>query len=158
MKTPDIKSILVPVDFSEMTGKILEYAEFLAHKFEADLAVLHVVHVPSLAEAGSWMDPIISPSVEKDIREQMTKGAGLQLDKILSGIDNNDRKIFKVVKEGLPFEQIVKYAGENDIDLIVMGTHGRTGLSHLIIGSVAERVVRRAPCSVFCINPGEADK
>jgi len=153
MEAPRIDRILVPVDFSEMTGAVIDNACFLANKFEASLTLLHVVHVPPLAEASTWLDPVVSPSVEQDIRVQMEEGAKKQLEGMKEKCSNSGLRVDYAIKVGEPFDEIVRMAGELDSDLIVMGTHGRSGFSHLIIGSVAERVLRRAPCSVFCINP-----
>jgi len=156
MKDPRIERILVPVDFSEITDAVIEHACYLARSFDAEMALLHVVHVPPLAEASTWLDPVISPSVEQDLRKQMKAGAEEKLKQMARECGGSGKEPEVIIREGIPFDEIIKLASERHMELIVMGTHGHTGLTHLIIGSVAERVVRRAPCSVFCINPRAA--
>ncbi len=153
MKTPRIERILVPIDFSEMTEAVIEHACYLGRQLGSRLTLMHVVHVPPLAEASTWLDPVISPSIEQDIRKQMKEKSTSRMTEIAESCKAEGVETDTVIKIGIPFDEIIKAIGDRDIDLVVMGTHGRTGLSHIIIGSVAERVVRRAPCSVFCINP-----
>jgi len=153
MKNPEIKKILVAIDFSEITGAVISHGIYLAKAFDAQLKLLHVVHVPSLSEATSWMTPTISSNVERDIRTQVHSAVEAKLNEISDECGESCRGIEAIIREGVPFEQIIECAEAQEVDLIVLGTHGRTGLTHTIIGSVAERVVRRAPCSVFCINP-----
>ena len=153
MHDPKIRKILAPVDFSEITGAVIGHGLFLAKTFDAQLTILHVVHLPPLAEATTWLTPVISSNVEKDIRTQVWSGVEEKLDEISDQCGEQCSNVEALVRDGVPFEEIIAVAKERETDLIVLGTHGRTGFTQTIIGSVAERVVRRAPCSVFCINP-----
>ena len=154
MDEPTIKRILVPVDFLDMTSEVVEYAAYLAGRFEARLTLLHVVHVPPLSEASTWLDPVISPSIEQDVRAQMKKTATEKLGELAGKCRERGLEADPAIKEGPPVEEILAQAEAIGTDLIVMGTQGRTGLSHILVGSVAERVVRRANCNVLCIKPG----
>ena len=79
MDTMNIKKILVPLDFSEISEAVIRHALYLAKQLEAELTLLHVVHIPALAEAGTWLDPVISPNIEQDIRRQMVTTSEDQL-------------------------------------------------------------------------------
>lgn len=155
MNTPTIKSILVPVDFSEITMSVVEHAVYFARLLEARLFLHHVVYVPPLAEAGTWLDPGISPSVELDIVSQMKKTAEDKLKELAQECGRQDINAEAIISEGVPFAEILKCAEDRKIDLIVVGSHGRTGITYLLMGSVASRVVSRAKCSVYCVKTQE---
>jgi len=140
-----LKRILVPTDFSDYSKQAIAYACELARRFAAELQLLHVATPPALPMpyVGTVSDQTFHP-------EETAKKALEELDD--PEFDQVSR-IDRVVRVGTPFVEIVRYAKENDIDLIVMGTHGRTGLVHALIGSVAERVVRKAPCPVLTVRP-----
>jgi len=146
------------VDFLDMTEHVIEHATYMARLFGAQLTLLHVVHVPPLSEASTWLDPVISPSVEQDMRVQMTKVAREKLGETVEKCKSLGVTAEAAVREGTPFAEILEVADEIHADLIVMGSQGRTGLSHFLMGSVAERVVRRANCNVLCIKPGPEDQ
>ena len=151
MNTP-VKKILCPVDFSEHSERALKTAVGLAKQNEAELVLLSVVQpLPtSFPTAGTIMSevrplPIMMTDASKEHLEKMLKDhCGEILDKTTAHVTS-----------GVPFVEIVRYAREIEADLIVMGSHGRTGLEHLLIGSVAERVVRKAPCSVLVVRDGQ---
>ena len=135
-----IEQLLVPVDFSADSVGALEYAIKLSSRLEANLILLHVVHMylPASAEAGF---PAYMAKVKADADADLTRCLQIVEDaKVPAGI---------VVEVGVPHEKIVEVAAQREADLIVMGTHGMTGLAHMLIGSVAERVVRFAPCPVL---------
>src|SRR5437660_6000450 len=141
----DLHRILVPTDFSKHSENALKYAAAFAEKFDSELYLLHVVQDLALfvPEAITAAPPIMPPV------EQIAAAVREALDRI---IDNHNLRRFTVhaeVREGSPFYEIVRFAKEQDIDLIIMGTHGRSGLVHVLMGSVAEKVVRRAPCPVL---------
>jgi nucleotide-binding universal stress UspA family protein len=135
-----LKRILVPVDFSETSAAALRYGVELARGFKARLHLLHVPEHPTEAEY-----PI-------GLFETMQSAAHGRLRHLLSDADANELHPQCSMRMGTPPEEIVDYAQEHDIDLIVMGTHGRTGLARVILGSVAERVVRTAPCPVLTVH------
>lgn len=161
------QTILVPVDFSPYAAEALRYAATLAKRFAATLLVLHVIDkdfetvvvhqhagrrgLPSPI-LGTFAGPLEVPSgtmetVAIDLREQAQATL-----KPFIPTEFNELTIERRVEVGHPFEQILEAAKRQTADLIVMGTHGRTGLGHVMLGSVAERVVRLAPCPVLTVK------
>ena len=143
-----IERILVPIDFSDHSAAAIKYACELAAKFDAELHLLHALEVHAATtpafEMGLALPTYISES--KAAAESALAGT---LDPRWSA----GRKVTQSVVEGLPKVQILRYAREQNIDLIVLSTHGRTGLTHVLVGSVAETVVRTAPCPVLTVRP-----
>jgi nucleotide-binding universal stress UspA family protein len=137
-----INKILFPTDFSDRAMNAFHMASALARDHRAALTVLHVREMPALpfAEFGAVPPPAL-PSRE----ELMAKLAKFEL-------PDEGIAVEFVIADGEPGEEIVRVAKEHRCDLIVMGTHGRTGLSRLLMGSVAERVMRRAPCPVLTLK------
>jgi nucleotide-binding universal stress UspA family protein len=139
-----VKTILVSTDFSDYSGRALSHAKFLAKTFGAKIVLVHVIDAMNyfVSESMVWEDvsarirESVRPMLEKAVRE--TKGEGVSASSYLI--------------QGVPYEEIVKKAGQSRADLIVMGTHGRTGVRHLLLGSVAERVIRLAPCPVMTVK------
>lgn len=144
----DVKQILCPLDFSENSTTAAAWARNLAESFGAELHYLYVCAPiePVVPEPG--MAVYAGSEVVREIRESAQR----RLDEAVT-----DPRAVKVLREGVPWSQIVDYAEQNDIDLIVMGTHGRSGLSHLFLGSVAEKVVRHAPSAVLTVRPGVSE-
>jgi nucleotide-binding universal stress UspA family protein len=138
-----IQRILVPVDFSETSKRALEYASFFANRFDAKLDVLNVWG-PSEYQ-GDDMVVLTRSEPELTLSTFLRNHADQQLNEFLRGVPHSNR----MLEAGEPAQIIAKVAGEGKYDLVVMGTHGRTGLSHLLMGSVAEKVVRTAPCPVL---------
>jgi nucleotide-binding universal stress UspA family protein len=148
--TVRIKRILVPFDFGEQAEHALSFAQKLAPTFGASVEALYVVpFVPNNAltvtELGAI--PLAEPPLEEVVRE-----AEGRLHEVLASEDERHRYLRKTVKVGDPRAQILAHASTEKIDLIVMGTHGRKGASRLLIGSVAERVVREATCPVLTLH------
>lgn len=143
-----LKRILAATDLSECAGAGLKYACVLAERFEAELVVLHVAQDFDVAVAATELG---FPPVER-LREEMTQYARTKLAKLPEG-SWSIKHITREVRWGIPWKEITSFAKESDIDLIVLGTHGRSGLSHLFLGSVAERVVRAASCPVLTVRP-----
>ncbi len=146
-----IPSILVPIDFSQYGEQALKYACALADKFGAHVHLLHVVddYYPYIAEA-----PALSSSRD-DYLGGLRAGALQELEKLPQADWCPADRVSRSVIVGTPFVEIVRYAKEQDVDLIVVGSHGRSGLAHVLMGSVAERVVRKAPCPVLTVRPGQ---
>jgi nucleotide-binding universal stress UspA family protein len=145
-----LKKIVCPVDFSESSDRALEQAVALAKMNEAELLILTVVQpMPTVTGEG-----VIIPEL-RPAPFQMTDVAQEHLSKLRTSFcgDILDRTSIHVAV-GVPFVEIVRFSREAEADLIVMGSHGRTGLEHLLIGSVAERVVRKAACSVLVARKG----
>jgi universal stress protein A len=142
------KTILVATDFSDASNLALEYARVLAARFGAGLRVLHVVQTPIPLGSEMYVPEVMT------VAERAVDEAQQQLAVTLAGLDGAD--VIGQVLVGMAPRKIVEYAADHDVDLIVMGTHGRGAIAHLLMGSVAERVVRTAPCPVFTVRDTEA--
>jgi nucleotide-binding universal stress UspA family protein len=144
--TLDIKRILVPVDFSVNSQRALDYAHGLAVKFDAALHLVHVCEVPAM------MTPALDAYAiaYTDWSQRLGEEAEKQLIKITPAL--RDVKVTTEVLFGPPAPAIVEAAGTNKSDLIVMGTHGHGAVMHMLMGNVAERVVRTAACPVLTVR------
>jgi nucleotide-binding universal stress UspA family protein len=147
----DLRRILVPIDFSPHSEQALKYGTALAEKFGARLYLVHVFQDLAVyqTEVVSGAPPILPPL------EQLTASAKAELDRIVAEKNLARVNVHAEVVEGSPVEEIVDYAKEQDIDLIILGTHGRGWLAHVLLGSVAEKVVRKAPCPVLTVRLAE---
>jgi nucleotide-binding universal stress UspA family protein len=147
-----IKNILVATDFSAPSGVALAYGRDLARTYHAKLHVMHVVEDVLLR---------YSPEVGfvgGDLQRDLDAVATRELNKFVTEEDRQDLSAMAVIEHGInPAETIVKYAKEHAIDLIVTGTHGRGAVKHFFMGSVAERVVRTAPCPALTVHTHERD-
>ncbi len=149
---PQFRTILVATDFSQPSEHALEYARALARSFGATLHLLHVVPDPVLASA--WSEAYAYDLTA--LGERLRRDAEQQLTERAQAI--GDVAVTTEALVGSPAATIAVTAAERGIDLIVMGTHGRSGFSHLFMGSVAERVVRSAPCPVLTVREPAAEK
>ncbi len=140
----DVKIILVPVDFSDNSKKVLGSACYLADKLAAQVHVIFVVQ--TLDDYSGFFVPHMPMA---KFEEEMVRGAEKKMESFLEGCD---QAVAKVVV-GDVGEKITGYAEQNSIDMIVMGTHGYKGLEKIMFGSVADKVVKSAPCPVLTINP-----
>ncbi len=147
MATFTLTRILVPTDFSETSGTALKYALPLAREFGAELHLLHVLDLTAGQYFAAEVAMVPSPAVEAEAQAR----AETELATLLTREEIATYRAQLVIERGAPFATIIRYARQHDIDLIVMGTHGRGAVAHLIIGSVAENVVRKAPCPVLTI-------
>ena len=145
-----LNRILVPTDFSEFGQHALRYGCELGRRFDSELHLLHIVDdaYPMVPEAGMLMP------AQTDYLLELKSSA----QKSLEGIPDPQWsegivEIVRHVDVGSPFVEIIRYAKAQEIDLIVLGTHGRTGIVHVLMGSVAERVVRKSPCPVLTVRP-----
>lgn len=139
--------ILVPLDLGEHTGRILNHAKVMAERFGASLELLYCVPNPIIPDATGLLNPY-SPAILEEARGEAEQALGHLL-------TDPERTAFHAQATALigdPLTTIVGHARRHKSDLIVMGTHGRTGFTHLFLGSVAERVVREAPCPVLTIR------
>jgi nucleotide-binding universal stress UspA family protein/mono/diheme cytochrome c family protein len=151
--TPDIKRILVPLDFSVNSKRALDYALGLALKFDAAIHLVHVCEVPSLMTAS--MDAYAI--AYDDWTHRLAAEAETQL--VAEKAAMGDVKVSVEVLFGRPATAIIEAAAVNQADLIVMGTHGHGAMMHMMMGNVAERVVRGAPCPVLTVRePREREK
>jgi len=144
--------ILVPVDFSAASLQAVDYGVALAEKLGASVELLHVVEDP--IASGAWGPEIYVTSVPDLIRE-LEEDAAHRLAELKRGTSATAVPIDTRVATGSPARSIVAVARSEQCGLIVMGTHGRTGWPHLLVGSVAERVMRTAPCPVLAMRPAK---
>ncbi len=148
-----LKSILVATDFGETSDAALAYGRELARAFGATLHVLHVADDVYVRLGGDAYVAVL-PDLQKDVEDAARK----RLDDLLVDNDASPLVVEKaVVTSSATAACIVDYARENNIGLIIVGTHGRGAVAHLLVGSVAERVVRTAPCPVLTVRPHEHD-
>jgi len=140
----DVKTILVPVDFSDNSKKILESACFFADKLSATVHVIFVVQ--TFDDYSGFFVPHMPVA---KFEEEMIRGAEEKMESFLKGCE----QLTATVVAGDVGEEIIDYAEQNGIDMIVMGTHGYKGVEKIMFGSVADKVVKAAPCPVLTINP-----
>ncbi len=146
----NLRRILLPTDFGEYSREATRYACELAERFGADLHLLHVLELrvsPTPAFGGGL-------ALASYIKESQT-AAEKAMNELLESDWEQRHAVVRHTTEGVPFVEIIRYAKEREIDLIVIGTHGRTGLNHVLMGSVAENVARKAPCPVLTVRPGQ---
>jgi nucleotide-binding universal stress UspA family protein len=144
--------ILCPIDFSSLSLYALKYAVGLCRDEGAKLVVLHVVE-PILAPADFSFGPLTLTEVEDQLESRAEKA----LEDVAKGLGLDPGLLDTRLERGRAFMEIVRIAEERRPDLIVMATHGHTGLSHALLGSTAEKVVRKAPCPVLTLKPPDAD-
>jgi universal stress protein A len=142
----EIHHIIASTDFSEHSQQAIQYARELAQTFGATLVLLHVVELPPSPIEGLPPSQLGGTLLE-DLEQQATSNLAQVLAK------EAEVTVVRRVVVGIPYRRIVEVATDEKVDLIVMATHGRTGFSHLFMGSVAEKVVRTAPCPILTIRP-----
>jgi nucleotide-binding universal stress UspA family protein len=147
-----LRRILVPVDFSDTARKAIQYAAPFAAAFDAEVTLVHVIQPFSVPVELGYIPPDLA-----DTQQELMKSAREELGKICAR-ELGTRSRYQVqVREGVPWQELVAAARETDTDLIILATHGRTGLKYALLGSVAERVVRHAPCPVLVVRDRERD-
>jgi universal stress protein A len=151
----EFRRILFPTDFSPYADEAKQYACDLVSQFQAELYLLHVIddiyaEVPTFGMGLSF--PGFVDNVPKHRAKLNAEATKLLSEQVGSEFQESNR-VITATRFGAPFHEIIKYAQEHSADMIVMGTHGRTGIRHMLIGSVAERVVRKAKCPVLTVRP-----
>ena len=150
-----LKRILFPTDFSDCAARAKLMAHELCAQFSAELHLLHVIHDLSV-EVPEFGMGLAFPAYVENIGSHRKEMQQKALQSLESDVGASWRKQHGVVlgtRIGVPSAEILRYAGEHEIDLIVVGSHGRTGLTHVLLGSVAEKVVRKSPCPVLTVRP-----
>jgi nucleotide-binding universal stress UspA family protein len=142
-----VKRILYPTDFTEGSQVACPLVADLVRRYGAKLYVVHVLY--DIAKATGWYVPHVSTD---ELYRELQEGAMKQLERCVIEDLRGYKDIQYEVLRGSPTEEILRYAKEQDIDLIVMGTHGRKGLDKVLFGSTAAKVVREAPCSVLVVR------
>ena len=135
--------ILVPTDFSECATQALDYAIELANAHRAHLTLLHVIDI------ASWADGREEAMLPQSYWQELETGVAERMSAPQKRVKEAGLPVETLIIHGRPFQTIIDIARDKGADLIIMGTHGRTGLTHSMLGSVAERVVRLAPCPVL---------
>lgn len=145
-----IQHFLVPIDFSPYADQALTEAIELAKPLNARLTLLHVMQYMPLAIGE------VPPNYYEEYMEDLEADAQQQMRAALYRVHQAGLQADSIISQGVPFQSIIDTALDNKADLIVMGTHGRTGIPHALIGSVAEKVVRLAPCPVLVARQKQA--
>jgi nucleotide-binding universal stress UspA family protein len=145
-----LRKILLPTDFSGCANFALPYAAAIAHATGATIVCVHVVEpiVPAVGYSG-----LAEPMPIADISEQLENSAERELPELARCDELNGLEVEEVIVHGDAAAEIVRVAGEREVDLIVVSSHGRTGLGRIIFGSTAEAVVRHASCPVLVVKP-----
>jgi nucleotide-binding universal stress UspA family protein len=155
-----LKTILVPTDFSRGSQTALEHATALAKMAQAEIVVLHVIETLAytmkeslhLVDAATMVKSMTESPQLLDVYALAQRAVEPALDRVVKDLQKDHVSASGCILQGTAYDQIVAKAKEADADLIVMGTHGRRGVNHLFMGSVAERVVRAAPCPVLTVR------
>jgi len=152
---PRLKKILLPTDFSGCANYALPYAAAIARATKAQIICVHVVEpvVPAVGYTG-----LAEPMPIADISEQLEDSAERQLPKLAECEECAGLNIEEVIVHGDAAAEIVRVASEQEVDLIVISSHGRTGLGRMIFGSTAESVVRHATCPVLVVKPPQEEE
>lgn len=143
----DIAKILVPIDFSNYSKNALRYAVNFAKKFDSKIFLVYVVE-PVIYPSDFSMGQVTFPVADLEMNEKASE----ELENLAKSEIGSEIKVETIIKTGKPFVEINETAREEDIDLIIIATHGHTGMEHLLFGSTAEKVVRKAPCPVLTIR------
>jgi len=147
-----LKTLLVPVDFSSFSDKALDYAVAFAEQFGAGIVLLHVVEPMVYPE-----NYMTIPTVSDDINSSLMQAADRKLSEQRERVQGHHLEVRVLTRLGRPYMEIAGVAKELGVDLIILATHGHTGLKHVLLGSTAERVVRHAPCPVLTVRDPEHD-
>ena len=147
-----LKKILYPTDFSESSLEALKYAVSLARSCQAKLVLMHVVNEKMFSEGLS----LARVSAPEALGHEMTAEAGRKLKMLIPAGERAGLDSELVILNGTPFAEIISYAENNGVDMIVIGTNGHSGVEHMMFGSTAEKVVRKAHCPVLTVKPPAA--
>lgn len=142
-----IKKVLVPIDFSDYSKSALKYAVNFAKSFNAEIILVYVVE-PVIYPPDFSMGQIAMPSITTEWDDR----AKDELQKLAKSEIKEIANVKTIIKTGKPFVEIIETAKEENIDLIIIATHGHSGVEHILFGSTAEKVVRKAPCPVLTLR------
>ena len=142
-----ISRILVPIDFSDYSKNALKYAVDFAKFFKAKIFLIYVIE-PIIYPADFSIGQVTIPTPDVDMHSR----AQSELESLAKSFQESSVEVETIIKSGKPFVEINEIAAEKNIDLIIIATHGHTGVEHLLFGSTAEKVVRKAPCPVLTLR------
>lgn len=148
----ELDRILVPIDFSEHSKKALQYAIPFAEQFKASIDLLYVVE-PTVYPADFSFGQVGFPSVEDELRHRGSE----ELERLIASEIGTRVPARSMVRTGKAFNEIDQYAKEQSVDMIIIATHGHSGMEHVLFGSTAEKVVRYAPCPVLVVRIDEKE-
>jgi nucleotide-binding universal stress UspA family protein len=143
----NIKKVLVPIDFSDYSKSALKYAVNFAKSFNAEIILVYVVE-PVIYPPDFSMGQIAMPSINAEWDDR----AKDELQKLAKSDITGSENVKTIIKTGKPFVEIIETAKEENVDLIIIATHGHSGVEHILFGSTAEKVVRKAPCPVLTLR------
>ena len=144
---PAPKIILFPTDLSEPSEAAIPFVKEWAQRFDASVHLLHILDTGLLLTDYTWAD-----YTPRELEEQRKERVEAELELLRQGLSLSPDRCVTAAIHGVAYEEIARYAEAEQIDLIIMATHGRTGLSHLLLGSTTERVVRTAGCPVLTVR------
>ena len=145
-----IRNVLVATDFSDSAAAALQYGRELARTCQARLHVMHIV------DDIRWRSLDMTPTLTASVQESLEAVAQSQIQALVTSEDRRQLRAIEVVETGIaPAEALIDYAVATAIDIIVVGTRGRSGIPRMLLGSVAERIVRLAPCPVLTVHADE---
>lgn len=147
-----VKRILIPTDFSESARYALNYAVDLNRVLKARLYLLHV-----LQDFTEFSEYNLSPSILPQLYVEFEENAAKRLEDMMSDMVPSEIPCGTYILHGVPFYEIIQFAKKENIDLIVIGSHGRTGLKHVLFGHTAEKVVKKASCPVLTVRHPETE-
>jgi len=142
-----IKKVLVPIDFSDYSKSALKYAVNFAKSFNADIILVYVVE-PIIYPPDFSMGQIAMPSINTEWDDRAKDELAKLAKNEITGVNS----VKTIIKTGKPFVEIIETAKEENADLIIIATHGHSGVEHILFGSTAEKVVRKAPCPVLTLR------
>ena len=143
----DVRTILVPIDFSDNAPVVIEWAAHLAQEHESAVILFHAYHLP--VEFQQLEGAYLPPDFWANVKAEAKQSLGRFEEQLRAG----GLTVQSVVREGYAATAIIDEATEQSVDLIVIGTHGLSGFKHMLLGSIAERVVQKAPCPVLTVKP-----
>jgi universal stress protein A len=144
---PNIKKVLVPIDFSDYSKNSLRYSVNFVKCFNAELILIYVVE-PVIYPPDFSMGQIAVPAVDLELDRRASE----ELEKLGRTEIPRDMKVKTIIKTGKPFVEIIETAAEENVDLIIIASHGHSGVEHILFGSTADKVVRKAPCPVLSLR------
>lgn len=153
----NIKNILLPTDFSNLSLSAASYAADIAKQYNAKIHLLYVLEKTPPVLAIRSLD-LSADKIIKSLEGEAKKSLGNTAEKVRKNLKDENLNLETVLRKGLDYVEINKYAEEKSVDLIVIATHGRTGLLHTLLGSVAEKVIRYAKRPVLVITPSGKEK
>lgn len=157
---PPARKILVPVDFSDCSVAAVDYAAFLAQHLEASVELVHAWHAPY--DLGPFLGQLVindpDTGEERSLAEFVERQAREALDRTVGRLTDQGLTVSARLVEGTPKRAIVRAVEEGDYDMVVLGTHGRTGLAHVLMGSVAEWVLRHVAVPVVTVRAPSGDE